>query len=134
MASNLDRILKERGPNEEETSGNKFYQQLTGNLEESFLEFRLKNGMFICFPYHDISNFNYDPDGLIAIEFSGVSVGIFGRGLQPLYVAIKGKKASWIKEADSKMEDHKDNDCYVEEIVFEKSDGNQGDEKSDEKK
>jgi hypothetical protein len=29
---------------------------------------------------------------------------------------VKGKRVAWVKEADSNLQDHKDNDCFIEEI------------------
>lgn len=60
--------------------------------------------------------FNYDPDGIIDIEFSGYKAQIKGRGLLPLFHGIKAKQVAWVKEADSEMQDNDKNESFVQEI------------------
>ena len=36
--------------------------------------------------------------------------------LNVFFNGVKGKRVAWVKEADSNLQDHKDNECFVEEI------------------
>lgn len=99
----------------------KFFSVLGGEgLHEDFLELQLRNGTRICFNYSDLLWFNFDPKaGCIDLEFGGFLITVKGRGLVPkLWQGLKGKRVAWIKERDVEMQDHKDNECFIEEIVI----------------
>lgn len=100
--------------------GDKFFSILVGDgMQEHFLELQFSNGLQTCFSYTDLIWFNHDPEsGCIDLAFGGFLVTIKGRGLQPLFVGIKQKRVAWVKESDSEMQDHKDNDTFIEEIVI----------------
>jgi hypothetical protein len=80
----------------------------------------MQDGLRMCLSYTDLSWFSYDPDDArIDLEFGTIFVTIKGRGLGgALWDGIKHKRVAWIKEADTKMQDHPGNEVYVEEIVF----------------
>ncbi|MBK8091535.1 MAG: hypothetical protein IPK32_06005 [Verrucomicrobiaceae bacterium] len=98
--------------------GDKFFSILVGeSMQEHFLELQFSTGLQTCFSYTDLIWFNHDPEsGCIDLAFGGFLVTIKGRGLQPLFTGIKQKRVAWVKEADSEMQDHKGNDCFVEGI------------------
>lgn len=86
-------------------------------MQENFLELQFRNGLQTCFSYTDLLWFNHDPEsGCIDLEFGGFLITIKGRGLRTIFNGVKGKRVAWVKEADSNLQDHKDNDCFVEEI------------------
>jgi len=122
----IDRILEEKrrsAPPEDQETGqaDKFFLVLGADgIEEEFLEFQLSNGNLTCFSYGDLNWFNYDPKaGCIDLEFGSALVTIKGRGLVPkLWSGIKRKRVAWIKERDSEMQDHKENECFVESITI----------------
>lgn len=120
MADKIDEILKQRQAvaAEPETAGDKFFSILVGEgLQENFLEFQFQNGLQTCFNYSDLLWFNHDPEaGCIDLEFGGFLITVKGRGLRPLFNGIKGKRVAWVKEADDELQDHKDNECFVESI------------------
>ena len=124
MADKIDEILKARQaaekPAELTPDGDKFFSILIGEgMQENFLELQFRNGLQTCFSYTDLIWFNHDPEsGCIDLAFGGFLVTIKGRGLQPIFTGIKQKRVAWVKEADSEMQDHKDNDSFVEEIVI----------------
>ena len=103
-----------------QSEGDKFFSILVGDgMLEHFLELQFSNGLQTCFSYTDLIWFNHDPEsGCIDLAFGGFLVTIKGRGLQPLFTGIKQKRVAWVKEADSEMQDHKDNDSFIEEIVI----------------
>ena len=89
------------------------------NFQENFLEIRFNSGVTACFSYSQLDWFNYDPDSGIDLTFGDIMVTIIGRGLYPkLFAALKSKRCSWIKEADSQMQDSDDHSCYVQEILI----------------
>ena len=99
----------------------KFYSLLIGEgNQEHFLEFRFRSGGISCFSYSDLQWFHYDPEeGCIDMEFGGIMVVIRGRGLSGrLFQGIRQKRLTWLKESDSDMEDHKDNDAFVSSITI----------------
>ena len=122
MADKIDEILKQRQaaekPAELKPDADKFYSILIGEgLQDNFLELQFRNGLQTCFNYTDLLWFNHDPEsGCIDLEIGGFLITIKGRGLRPLFQAIKNKRVGWVKEADSGLQDHKDNDCFIEEI------------------
>lgn len=122
MSDKIDEILKQRQaastPSELTPDGDKFFSILIGEgMQEHFLELQFQNGLQTCFSYSDLLWFNHDPEvGCIDLEFGGFLVTIKGRGLRPIFSGIKAKRVAWVKEADSAMQDHKDNDTFVEDI------------------
>jgi hypothetical protein len=128
MAENaIDKILEEKKraaapvaaaePGQED----KFFSILGGEgLHEEFIEFRMRTGNLICFSYSDLLWFNYDPQaGCIDLEIGGFLINIKGRGLVPkLWQGIKSKRVAWIKEADTELQDHKDNENFILEILI----------------
>lgn len=125
----IDEILK-KGPGlaakpADEGQADKFYSILLGEgLHESFLELQFRDGSSTCFPYKDLSWFNHNPESGIDLDFSGFQVIIRGRGLAPkLWNGIKQMRVAWVKEADDEMQDHKGNDCFIEEISIRPPDG-----------
>jgi len=122
MSDKIDEILKQRQaaekPAEEMPAGDKFFSVLLGEgIQENFLELQFKNGLQTCFSYTDLLWFNHDPEsGCIDMEFGGFLITVKGRGLKPLFYGIKGKRVAWVKEADNELQDHKDNECFIEEI------------------
>ncbi|TLD71468.1 hypothetical protein FEM03_08050 [Phragmitibacter flavus] len=122
MADKIDDILKQRqaAPVPAESEDDKFFSILVGEgNQEHFLELRFQNGLQTCFSYDGLIWFNHDPEtGCIDLEFGGFLVTIKGRGLRPIFNGVKGKRVAWVKEADSEMQDHKGNDCYVEAITI----------------
>jgi hypothetical protein len=104
----------------ESDSGDKFFSILVGDgMQEHFLELRFTNGLQTCFSYTDLIWFNHDPEsGCIDLAFGGFLVTVKGRGLQPLFGGIKQKRVAWVKEADSEMQDHSENETFIEEIVI----------------
>lgn len=123
MADKIDEIIqrkKAEKSGEVESQGDQFYSLLGGDgFTEYFFELRFGNGLQTCFNYNDLIWFNHDPgDGSIDLAFGDFMVTVKGRGLSNLFQAIKGKRVAWVKEADSEMQDHKGNDCFVSEIAI----------------
>ena len=120
----IDKVLaarRETAPPAAEVEADKFYSILQGEgLQEHFLELKIRDGLRICLSYTDLMWFSFDPEGpKIDLEFGGIFVTIKGRGLgEALFNGIKQKRVAWIKEADTEMQDHKDNKLYIEEITF----------------
>ena len=103
------------------TEDSKFFSLLLGEgLHEHFLEFRFQAGLRTCFPYDQLTWFNFDPEGAtIDLEFSGYLITIKGRGLgERLFDGIKQKRIAWIKEADVEMEDNPSNAVFIEQILL----------------
>jgi hypothetical protein len=132
MADKIDEIIaKKKSGQETPDKENKFSLIVSGgNLQENFLELQFKNGLRTCFSYSDLTWFNFDPDaGCIDLEFGGFLVTIKGRGLYPaLFTGFKNKQVAWVKEADSEMQDNKENENFVEEITVTPPKGFGGDE------
>ncbi|MDP1591914.1 MAG: hypothetical protein Q8M07_29410 [Prosthecobacter sp.] len=124
MADKIDEILKARQaaekPAELTPDGDKFFSILIGEgMQENFLELQFRNGLQTCFSYTDLLWFNHDPEsGSLDLEFGGFLITIKGRGLRPLFQGIKNKRVAWVREAASELQDHKDNETYVEEITI----------------
>ncbi len=130
----ISEILESRRKHEKqpdpdgEAAGDKFYSVLRGEgLFEQFLELQFSNGMQSAFSYGDLHWFNHDPDaGCMDCQFGEFLITIRGRGLKRIFQGIKGKRIAWIKEADSTMEDHPGNECYIEEILVIPPEGFEG--------
>ncbi len=123
MSSKIDEILKSRQQQPEQVEApveeaDKFFSALLGEgLQEHFLELQFRNGLQTCFSYNDLLWFNHDPEaGCIDLEIGGFMISIKGRGLKRLFASIKSKRVAWVREADSEMQDHSENECFVEEI------------------
>lgn len=122
MADKIDEIIKARQAAEKPADGmagsGKFFSILMGEgLQENFLELQFNNGLQTCFNYTELLWFNHDPEsGSLDLEFGGFLVSIKGRGLQPLFQGIKGKRVAWVREAASELQDHQQNETFVEEI------------------
>lgn len=122
----IDQILQSRkqGQKQEspapETQQDKFFSILVGEgSQENFFEIQSRDGLLTCFSYADLIWIVYDPATGIMLEFGGYLVSIEGRGLHPrLFLGIKQKRVAWVKEADSEMQDHKDNDHFIAKITI----------------
>ena len=119
----------EPAPVPAENTGDKFFGILVGDGDkEDFLEFQTRDGVRTCFPYTAIIWIVYEPEGALTAEFGGYVVTIMGRGLAPkLLDGIKRKRVAWIKEADHELQDHKDNETYISDIIIEGPEGFGGD-------
>lgn len=108
--------------------GDKFYSVLRGEgVTEHFLELQFANGMQSAFSYADLHWFNHDAEaGCLDCQFAGFLITIKGRGLKRVFHGIKGKRIAWVREADSTMQDHPGNDCFIEEILVVPPDGFEG--------
>lgn len=124
MSDKIDEILKARqtatSPAPVTDNDDKFFSILVGEgMQEHFLELQFQNGLQTCFSYSDLLWFNHDPEsGCIDLEFGGFLVTVKGRGLRPLFHGVKGKRVAWVKEADTDLQDHKDNESFVESITI----------------
>lgn len=120
----LESRRKTDKPAEEPVEGEKFYSILIGEVNESFLELRFSDGMQSAFSYSDLHWFNFDPEAAcLDCQFGHFLITIKGRGLKRIFAGLKNKRLAWVKEADSTMEDHVGNDCYIEGIVVTPPDG-----------
>lgn len=134
MADKIDEILQrrqaEKAATEPEEGDDKFFSVLRGEgLQENFLELQFRNGLQTCFSYSDLLWFNHDPEsGCIDLEIGGFLITIKGRGLKPIFNGVKAKRVAWVKEADTELQDHKDNATYVEEISITPPKGFSGEE------
>jgi hypothetical protein len=98
-----------------------------------YLELRFREGQKSAFKYEDLSWFDWKPSGILIMNFMGWGVSIKGRGFWPdVFHAIKTRRLSWIKEADSEFQDSPEYPCFVEEIIVEPPDGFAEDEEGGE--
>ena len=124
MANAIEKILKEREAGRviesPEAEGEKFFSVLIGEgLVENFLELRFRDGSCTCFSYTDLTWFNYVPEEGLDLDFGGYLITVKGRGLAPkLFNGIKQKRVAWVKESDVELQDHKGNECFIEEITI----------------
>ena len=120
--SNIQQILQTRlKPEAASESANRFYEVVNvDGKEEEFLELQFRNGLRTCFPFNQMGWFNYDPkEGCLDLDFNGILVTIKGRGFFPeLFHGIKRRRVSWIKEADSELQDHPGATAFVESITI----------------
>ena len=122
----IDAILEQRRqaetPAEEaDVSADKFYSILIGEgMQEHFLEMQFNSGLRTCFPYTDLQWFNYDPEaGCIDLEFGGFLITIKGRGWGgKVFQGLRQKRLAWVKEMDSEMQDHAENEVFIEQITI----------------
>lgn len=125
----IDQILQRRRQAEkpepvEEKQQDKFFSILLGEGQENFFEVQSREGVHTCFSYSNLSWVVYHPTDGLMLEFGGILVTIEGRGLHPkLFTGIKQKRVAWVKEADTDMQDHKDNDTYISGITITPPDG-----------
>lgn len=99
----------------------KFSLILAGDrMEEHFLELRFRNGLKVCFGYSDLIFITYDPNpGSLDLDFGGYLVTVTGRNLGGrVFDGIKHKRLVWLKEADSEMQDHKENELFIAGITI----------------
>ncbi len=83
------------------------------------MELQFSNGMQTAFAYSDLQWFCHDVEiGSIDLAFGGFLITIKGRGLGPLFHAVKQKKVAWVKEADAELQDHEGNATFIESIVI----------------
>ena len=103
-----------------ETAADQFYEiiKVTG-MEEEFLELQWRDGSCECFSISRMSRFKYDPArGCIDFRHEDLLVTITGRGLYPaLFRGMKKRRVTWIREADSDMQDHSGNPVFIESIL-----------------
>lgn len=120
MSDKIDSILEERQKRQAGDSGDQlFYQMVRVDGSEFFFEIRFRNGIHTAFKYDDLSWFNYDPERGIDMSFAGNTVTIEGRGLFPtLFDALKNKKISWIREADTEMQDTPEHPLFIKDITI----------------
>lgn len=120
MTDKIDSILQEHQKLKAgDSCGSHFFQMVRVEGAEFFFEIRFRNGIRTAFKYDDLAWYNYDPDRGIDMSFAGNTVTIEGRGLFPtLFDALKGKKISWIREADTEMQDSPDQPLFISDITI----------------
>ena len=99
----------------------KFSLILAGDrMEEHFLELRFRTGLKVCFGYGDLIFITYDPDaGSLDLDFGGYLVTVTGRNLGGrVFDGIRHKRVVWLKESDSEMQDHKENELFISGITI----------------
>lgn len=117
MSNSLDSILGVNAPAED--SGMKFYQMMRGENLEHYVEFRFRDGIRTAFAYDKLSWFNFSPEGsMLDLNFMGTMVSIEGRGLDDFFTALKARKISWVKEAETEWQDNNANTIFVKEITI----------------
>ncbi len=122
----IDEILEKRKQAEkpavplEENQEDKFFSILVGDgLQENFLELQFRDGLRTCFSYTDLIWFNLSPEDGLDLDFGGFLISIKGRGLgTKLFHGIKQKRVAWVKESDVEMQDHKDNETFIESLTI----------------
>lgn len=136
--SAIDKILGSRKAEAPEPvvqeDSTKFYSILIGEgHQEHFLELRFRTGVISCFSYSDLQWFHYDPeDGVIDMDFGACVISLKGRGLYGrLFQGIRQKRLTWVKESDSDMEDHKDNEVFISNITITASEVSSNEETPD---
>lgn len=117
----IGKILASRQPaaTEADAKGDKFYGVLLGEgVAPAFVDIRLRSGCRLGIDYSNLDWLFYDPEAkTIELEFGSVSLSVRGRGLAKLYESFLKRRVEWVKEADSEMQDHKENETYVSDIV-----------------
>ncbi len=117
MSNSLDAILG-ASPSSE-TSSTRFYQMMRGENLEHYIEFRFRDGIRTAFSYDKLSWFNFSPEhGMLDLNFMGTMVSIEGRGLDEFFQALKAKKISWVKEAETEWQDNNANTVFIKEITI----------------
>lgn len=113
----LDAILA--SGKQSEDPGSRFYQLMRVDNAEHFLELRFRDGIKTAFAYDKLNWVNFAPaQSMLDMDFMGTMVSLEGRGLTDLFQALKSKKISWIKEADTDLEDNDTNTVFVKQIVI----------------
>lgn len=116
MEKKLDSILRPNGQDEEAT---RFYQLIRVDNTEHFLELRFRDGIRCAFAYDKMFWFNYAPDASgMELDFMGTTVVVTGRGLSELIQPLKSRRISWLKEADTDLQDHEGNTVFINEIYI----------------
>lgn len=117
----IGKILASRQPAgaEGEQKGDKFYGLLLGDgVAPAFLDVRLRSGGRLGIDYTNLDWLYYDPEaGTIELEFGSVALSVRGRGLAKIYESFLRRRVEWIKEADSELQDSKENETYISDIV-----------------
>jgi hypothetical protein len=132
MSDKLDSILEAHKKSQPEDSGSKFYQLVRLEGSEFFLEVQFRDGIRTAFAYDQLSWFNYSPEtGMLDLNFMGTTLSLEGRGFDTLFQALKSKKVSWVKEADTELEDHESNLCFIKEITITPPDDGAGEEEEE---
>lgn len=124
----IGRILESRrASGEGATGGDRFHGLLMGDgLTPAYLDVRLRSGARLGLDYASLDWFYYDPEAnSLELEFGTVALSVRGRGLAPLYEGFIRKRVEWMKEADSDMQDHKENPMYISDIVVISTSGGQ---------
>lgn len=99
--------------------GNKFFQLMRIDNAEHFLELRFRDGIKTAFSYDRLFWVNYSPEtSMLDMDFMGTTVSIEGRGLGEIFQALKSRKVSWVKEADSDLEDNDSNSVFIKELTI----------------
>lgn len=125
MSDKIDEILRQRQAADkpqaetETLRDDKFFSILKGEgMMEKFLELQFKTGMQTCFNYENLQWFNHDPEtGSLDLAFGSFLITIKGRGLKPLFAGVKSQKVAWVREANDELQDHKQNESFIESIV-----------------
>jgi hypothetical protein len=119
MSNTIDSIIAARRQSQAEESGSEFYALARVDGAEHFLELRFRDGVRAAFSYDKLGWFNFSPDtGMLDADFMGTIVSIEGRGLDELFLALKMKKVSWVKEADTELQDNDANATFIKEITI----------------
>lgn len=119
MSDKIDSILEAHRKSQPEEANSKFFQLIRVEGSEQFLEIQFRDGIRTAFAYDKLGWFNYSPEtNMLDLDFMGTTVSIEGRGLGDLFQALKGKKVSWVKEADTDLQDNEANSCYIKEITI----------------
>ena len=128
MSDTIDSILDAHRKNPDESPAG-FYQLIRVDGSEHFLEIRFRDGIKTAFAYDKLSWFNYSPEtSALDLNFMGTTVSVEGRGLDDLFQALKGKRVSWVKEADTELQDNDANSCFIKEIWITPPDDSDGEE------
>jgi len=86
---------------------------------EHYLELRFRNGTKTAFAYDKLGWFNYSPDSTgMELDFMGTAVVVIGRGLTELFQPLKSRRISWLKEADTDLQDNDSNSVFISELFI----------------
>lgn len=119
MEDKIKAILTQRNaPIQTEQADCEFFSLHRGeSAQEAFVEFRFREGVHCAFPYQSVTWINLDlVGGVLDIDFTGITVSIFGRGLRPVFDHIKARKICWLQPADAAMQDDEKNETFISDI------------------
>lgn len=104
----------------EDPVANPLFQLIRGDAsQEGFLELRFRSGIQAAFAYHSLFWINLDnANGVIDMDFQGITISIEGRGLKQIFEFLKLKKISWIRESDTEMEDNKSAEIFISRLTI----------------